>query len=249
MKAERVFISIMLPLLLLSFAHTASAAYMKYTYQTPIMNVTSEQSYDDDGIMPGRELFWGVTQQLDIAMILPEIEYELQEMEVFYQVYDNPIVSITGSNYFNNITIDNSSFIFEVWKVDGQIYQDWWLTFDITDSNFPNDMERRVSFRSTISSSYMTLYQDNYYARGCAGQYPPEWQMGCWEGVFDSVVEFEGYHDTPLEPEYPGGIYRLFGERISVSEPLTPLLFLTGLAGLFFSRRLVFKSFASHNAF
>ncbi|HSC68179.1 MAG TPA: hypothetical protein VLC79_10835 [Cellvibrio sp.] len=242
MKTERVFLSITLPLLLLTFAQTASAAYMKYTYQTPVMNAVSEQSYDDDGIMPGRELFWSATEQLEIAMILPEIQYELEEMEVFYQVYDNPVVSITGSHYFNNIRIDSSNFIFEAWKVDGHIYQDWWLTFDITDSNFPNDMERRASFRSTGSSSYMTLYQDNYYARGCAGQYPPEWEMGCWEGIYDSVVEFEGHYDTPLDPEYPGGINRMHGERIAVSEPFTPFLLLTALASLLFSRRLTLKS-------
>jgi len=237
MKTERYFLLIILPLLLIPCAQSASAAFMKYTYQTPLMNVTSEHSYDDDGIQPARELFLNATEQLDIAMILPEIEFELEDMEVFYKVYDNPVVSITGSTFFNTITIDSSQFIFETWKADGEIYQDWWLTFDITDSNYPDDMERRASFTSTLWSSHMTLYQDNYYARGCAGQYPPEWEMGCWEGVYDSVVEFQREDISPPDDEYPGGIDRMIGQRISVSEPLAPILLLTGLAGLFFKRQ------------
>ena len=251
MKAEMYFFSIILPLLLIPFSQSASAAYIKYTYQTPIMSVTSERSYNDDGHIPPRELFGSATEQLDIAMILPEIEFELQaleEMEVFYKVYDNPVVSITGSTFFKTMTIDSSRFRFEAWKVDGEIYQDWWLSFAITDSNYPDDMERRASISATGSSNYMTLYQDNYYARGCAGQYPPEWEMGCWDGVYDSVVEFQGEYISPPESESPGGIYRMSGQRISVSEPLTPILLLTGLAGLFFSRRLTFKSSESHNA-
>ena len=249
MKTERYFLSIILPLLLIPFAQSASAALVKYTYQTPIMNLTSERSYDDDGLQPARELFSGATEQFDIELILPEIDFELEEMEVFYKVYDNPVVSIIGSTFFNTITIDSSQFIFEVWKVDGEIYQDWWLSFAITGNNYPNGMERRASFRSTGSSSNMTLYQDNYFARGCAGQYPPEWEMGCWEGVYDSVVEFEGYYDSPPDGEYPGGIYRMSGQRISVSEPLTPILLLTGLFGLFFSRRLTSRNSESHMRF
>jgi hypothetical protein len=240
MKTERYFSSILISLLLLPFAATASAALMKYTYQTPVMTVTSEQSYDDQGFMPGADFFWGDEEQLEIALVIPEFEFDLEELEVFYQVYDNPVVSITGSNYFNNVTIDSSKFIFETWKVEGEYYQDWWLTFDISDSNFPNDLERRAVFSSTGSSSYMTLYQDNFYARGCDGGYPPEWEVGCWEGVYDSVVEFQGEYSTPLDPQYPGGVNRMHGEPIAVPEPLTPMLLLTGLAGFFFARRMKF---------
>lgn len=241
MKTERYFFSIIITLLLLPIAQSASAAYMKYTYQTPVMNIISEQSYNDQGIPPGRELFLDATEQLDIALIIPEIEFELEEMEVFYKVYENPVIGITGSNFFNDITIGSSSFTFETWKLDGQIIQNWWLTVDITDSNFPDDMERRASFQTTGSSSYLTLYQDNFYAQGCDGGYPPEWEMGCWEGVYDSVVEFQGDYTTPLDPEYPGGINRMHGESIAVSEPLTPALMLTGLAVFFFARRVKFK--------
>ncbi len=256
MEIQRYFLSILfplrsvsllaVPLLSLLFAQSASAAYMKYTYQTPIMNLISEQSYDDEGFPPGRDLFWNATEQFTITMILPEIKYELEEMEGFYKVFSSPVISVTGSNFFNVINIDSSTFILEAWKEDGVIYHNWWLSFFVSDTNYPGDMERRASFTSTGSLNSMILYQDNYYARGCAGQYPPEWQMGCWEGVFDSVVEFEGdYMDLP-GGEYPGGIYWMSGYKISVSEPLTPMLFLTGLAGLFMSRRLALKNSESN---
>lgn len=242
MKTERYFLSIIITLLSLLFTQAASAGYMKYTYQTSLMHATNEQSYDADGNSPAIDLFWNAEEQFNVEFIIPELDYELEEMEVFYQVYENPVVSVTAANFFSNVTINSSHFRLEAWKVDGQLYQDWWLSIDITDSSFPGDMKRRASLSSSNGWDDMTLYQDNYYIKRCSGHYPPEWEMGCWEGTYDSVVEFRGEDTSVPLDEYPGGIFRLFGERVSVPEPLSPMLLLTGLVGILFSRRIKFRN-------
>lgn len=242
MKTERYFLSIIITLLSLLFAQAASAGYMKYTYQTSLLHATNEQSYDADGNSPAIDLFWNAEEQFNVEFIIPELEFELEEFEVFYQVFENPVVSVTAANFFNTVIINSSHFRLEVWKVDGQLYQDWWLSIDITDSSFPGDMERRAFLSSNNGWDNMTLYQDNYYIKRCAGQYPPEWEMGCWEGTYDSVVEFQGEDASVPLDEYPGGIFRLFGERVSVPEPLSPMLLLTGLVGILFSRRIKFRN-------
>ncbi|PUA30207.1 MAG: hypothetical protein B0W54_06760 [Cellvibrio sp. 79] len=242
MKIERYFLSVMITLLSLLFTQAASAGYMKYTYQTPVMYATGEQSYDEDGNSPSMEFFWKAEEQFNVEFIIPELDYELEEMEVFYKVFEDPVISVTSANFFRNATITSSSFALEAWKVEGFIIQSWSLSIDIADSSFPNNMERRASLSLNGGWDHMTFYQDNFYIKRCAGQYPPEWEMGCWSGTYDSVVEFRG-EDTsfPLD-EYPGGIFRLFGERVSVPEPLSPLLLLTGVVGIFFSRRIKFRN-------
>lgn len=241
MKIERLFLSLIITLLSLLFTQAASAGYMKYTYQTSIMYSTSEQTYDKDGHSPPVEFFWNTEEQFNVEFIIPELDYELEEMEVFYKVFENPVVSVTSANFFGNATITSSSFALEAWKVEGQIYQDWSLLIDIADTSFPGNTERRASLSLHGAWDNMTLYQDNYYTKRCSGHYPPEWEMGCWEGTYDSIVEFQGENTSVPLDEYPGGIIRLFGERLSVPEPLSPLLLLTGLAGMFFSRRIKFK--------
>jgi hypothetical protein len=242
MKFERYFSSIVITLLSLLFTQAASAGYMKYTYQTSIMHATSERTYDKDGYSPPAEFFWNAEEQFNVEFIIPELDYELEEMEVFYKVFENPVVSVTSANFFRNATITSSSFALEAWKIDGYIIQSWSLSIDIADNSFPNNVERRASLSLNGGWDYMTLYQDNYYIKRCSGHYPPEWEMGCWSGTYDSIVEFQG-EDTrlPLD-EYPGGIFRLFGERVSVPEPLSPMLLLTGMAGILFSRRIKFRS-------
>ncbi len=110
------------------------------------------------------------------------------------------------------------------------------------DDSFPSDMERRASVRID-SADYMILHQENYAYRRCASGYPPEWNMFCFNYVLDSTVEFRGDGHTylPLD-QYPGGLYRLYGEPLSVPEPLSPFLLLTGLAGIFFARRARFTN-------
>lgn len=234
MKTEKYLCSILLTLLSLLFASITSASYIKYTYQTPIMDVIKDQSYFEDGIPVGLDLFWEKQIQLDVAFIIPELNFNLDEGKVLYKQFGNPVTSVSASDFFHSITINHSRFIIEAYKIDGEIFQDWRLTFDITDSNFPNNMERRSSVELSGSTDYMKFYQDDYLYQ------KPYWNGSgySWDKyLIDTEVEFQGEYAGEILDEYPGGIYRLFGSRIPVPEPTSPLLLLAGLGGMFFIRR------------
>lgn len=218
------------------FAQPSFAGYLKYHYQSSVMMACCEHTVDQKSGLPS-ELFLNAEEQLSLYFISPDLSSDLQEGEVAAKTIENPQVVITGSNYFLNPTTYNSHFWVESEMLDGFISQRWELTFDIIDDRFPSDLVRRASVRLG-SSDVMTFQQENYYYKRC-GPYPPEWQMGCSSGVYDSTVEFYSFYegsDLPLD-QYRGGIYRLHGEPLSVTEPFTYMLLVTGLAGLFFSRR------------
>lgn len=237
MKIAKYLYSMISILFLFIGAQSAFAGYMKYTYTTAVMNACCEQTVTQDGENFGTELFWDTQEQLEIEFVIPEIDFI--DLLTSYATFENPVTRVVATNFFPNITINSSQFIIEASGNADEFYLSWWLYLDITDSSFPNGMTRNASFKTSGDFDYMRFNQDNFYYRRCAGQYPPEWNMGCYENVYDSYVEFAGYYEGG-NTEYPGGIYRLHGERISVPEPFSPLLLLTGFAGIFFARRMKF---------
>ena len=240
MKAERYFLSIMIAVLTIIFTQNVSATYMKYTGQSPLMTYAGGQEYYQDGAPAGLDLFLYSKVQFDVEFIIPEIKYELDETRHFFIEFENPVVKVTASDFFKSIAINNSRFSLEIWEAMDEIYFGWLLTIDITESSFPQGSEKRASIEFGSSSGRATIYQDNYFYRRC-GPYPPEWNMGCHEAVLDMVTDFSGEHTGEYLEEYPGGLLGLFGTPVSVSEPFTITILLTGLAGLFFARRIKSK--------
>ena len=241
MKVAKCFYSMMSILFLFLAAQSAFAGLMKYTYQSSVMKPCCELTIDQEGVQAPVEFFEGAEEQFEIEFIIPEIDF--LDLLTSSMTFENPVTRVTSTNLFSEITINSSQFYIEGGEYEGSIYVAWWLYLDITDNSFPNGMTRHALFEASGGSSdYMEFLQENFYHRRCAGQYPPEMQMDCWEGIFDSRVEFSGNFEGPYLPEdqYPGGIYRLYGQRISVPEPFAPLLLLTGLAGIFFVRRVKF---------
>lgn len=240
MKNRGHFLPILVMSLMVFFSQAASASYMKYTYKSTVMDAYWESTVTQEGENYGTELFWGAQEQFEIEFVIPKIDFN--DLLTSYATFDNPVTRVTSMNFFPNATINNSQFVIEAGEYEGEVYVSWWLYLDITDSSFSNGMTRHASFH-TSGGSYdsMDFRQDNFFYRRCAGQYPPEWEMGCFEDVYDSYVRFEGEYDGGAI-EYPGGIYRLYGEAISVPEPFAPLLLLTGMAGIFFSRRVIFRN-------
>lgn len=240
MKNRGHFLPILVMSLMVFFSQAASAGYMKYTYKSTVMDAYWESTVTQEGENYGTELFWGAQEQFEIEFVIPEIDFN--DLLTSYATFDNPVTRVTSMNFFPDATINNSQFIIEASEYEGEIYVSWWLYLDISDYGFSNGMSRHASFQTTGGSSdYMNFNQEDYHYKRCAGQYPPEWEMGCHEALYDSHVEFSGDYEGNSN-EYPGGIYRLYGEAISVPEPLAALLLLTGLAGIFFSRRVTFRN-------
>lgn len=236
MKVAKCFYSMMSILFLFLAAQSAFAGLMKYTYTSTVMDACCERTTDQDGDATGTQLFWDAQEQLEIEFIIPEIDF--RDLLTSYMVFENSVTRVTAKNFFSDVTINSSEFYLEGSEYEGEIYVYWWLNLEFTDTSFPDGMTRKASFQTSGGSfDYMEFNQENFYYRRCAGQYPPEWNMGCYEAIYDSYVEFLGYYDGDSN-EYPGGIYRLYGERISVPEPFSPLLLLTGLGGIFFARRV-----------
>ncbi len=237
MKNRGHFLPILVVSLMVFFSQAVSAGYMKYTYKSTVMNALGEQTTDQEGGVPGAEyFFWNAEEQFEIEFIIPKIDF--RDLLTSYMTFENPVTRVTAKRFFSDITINSSQFVIEGGEYEGGIYVVWWLYLDITDSSFPNGMTRSASFQTSGGHDYMEFIQDNFFYRRCSGSYPSRY---CYEAIYDTYVEFIGYYDGD-NFEYPGGIYRLYGEAISVPEPFAPLLLLTGMAGIFFSRRVTFRN-------
>lgn len=234
---------IMTTLIALLFSQTGSAALMKYTYQSPVMSFAREQSRQVDGPGGGYEFFfWGYEEQVTVEFVIPELEYELDEFdEHFFASFSNPVISVKAPGFFDSITINSSSFDFVAREYHGDVLQGWTLYLDITENNSQKHGDRRATFILDGYLDVMKLYQKNMYYKRCDGNYPPEWNMGCFAGVYDITAEFEGQHSGDYLDEYPGGINGMFGQPVRVPEPMSAVLLLIGMAGIFCLRTRKFK--------
>ena len=241
MKIAKRFLSLPVLLLFGFFSQSAAAGLMKYSYQTLVMQACCERTYDQEG-NGSFDMFWLAEEQLSLYFIIPELKYDLSDGKVFYTAIENLDVTITESTYFFNPQAYNGLFTLETYFVGDELVQSWRLTFDVIDDSFPGDLVRRAAV-VIDAEDYMLLQQDNYPIRRCASAYPPEWNMYCNDYVLDSTVAFRAWDHTylPLD-QYPGGLYRLYGEPLSVPEPFSPFLLFTGLAGIFFAHRMKFMN-------
>lgn len=224
MKTKKYLLSTLSALFLLAFAQTASA-HILFNYSTSEMNWASEKSYHQDGSSFGMDILWGTKFQFDVSFITPDLDFDLEEMEVRAWQFENPVISVSPSYPFETIDIGSSSFWLEAFKIDGNIYTEWWLTFDIVGTNVVNG-KVSASIDSRGQWDYMALHvEDIHYTR-----YP-------FDGILDIDAKYEGEYNGEYSSEYPY-FGRLFAKHVSVPEPLTPALLLTGLLGIFITRKI-----------
>ncbi len=203
MKTKKYLLSIISALFLFIFTQGASA-HMLFTYETAEMKWIGETARLQDGTLLGLDYFWNDTFKLDVTFITPDINFDLDEMEVEVMEFDNPVVDVSVSNWFNTVSVERSWFWVEAYKVEGEIYTDWRLTFDIVDNSLPNGTALSASITSHNYSDYMTLSLDNYlYSR-----------RG-FEALIYVDAEFWGEYEGRDSNEYPG-----FG-RFAVTFPQT----------------------------
>ena len=227
----------LLPFLL--FVGPASAGYVKYTYQTPIITILEGATYTEDGSYAEIQPFRNAAVQFEIELIIEELKYELAESGgFFHKDYENPVVKVTASNLFDSIIVDSSHFFFEAWIDEGNSYHTWHLYIDITDDHFPGTQVRHALLRLNGAFDDMTFHEYNRLYSRCGDQHS-EWDDRCWRGFLNSSAFFVGQQSDKYLDSYPGGIFRMFGERIPFPEPLSFLLLLCGVVFLFSVRQTV----------
>lgn len=229
MKARKYFLSILSPLLLMMFTQ-ATSAHMLFTYESSVMNWMGEKAYYQDGTPIGMDFLAPYTFQFDVTLITPDIHFDLDEMEMVAMEFDNPIVNISSYSLFHTISIERSRFWVEAYKYEGKIYTDWMLTFDISDNTSHDDMSLQASIMSRGNSDLMSLHVDNFrYTRTMI------------DVVVDVDAEFYGEYWGEYTNEYSDehpNFGRFLGKHISVPEPLSPILLLLGLTGIFAARKI-----------
>ena len=205
---------------LMTLLSAHAAAYLKFTYQSADMMYMGEQTaYTPDDYSPS-SFFEQEAFQWEVTFVVPDFEVGISN----YFTVENPVVSVTTSNFFESFTIDSSSVTFELWPLppEEDFFSSWNLTFAITEQDSPNIGATRHGIFSasgglhpdTLGQSTFTLHQDNWI-----------WTHHNIDWEFDSIVEYWGE-----------GNYTTI-EKMSVPEPVAPLLLLSGLTFITVARR------------
>lgn len=233
MKAKRYFLSAISALLLLTFVQSASA-HMLLTYETAVMKWTGEKSQLQDGTPLYLDLYSGETFQFEISFALPDIDFDsMNELEVIERRINNVATNVRSSGVFETNTIVHSTFWFLAYKFEGKIYSEWQSIVDFVNNDLPNGTTARAFIYSGGNTDSMGLVVDNlHYSRS----------------GFDAVIDLEAGFYGDYQGEYPNDIPefpRFFVKHVSVPEPLTPALLLTGLLGIFAARKIKSKTLSS----
>lgn len=226
MKTKQSFFPCLSALLFIIFSQGA-AAHMLFNYKTAVMEFQREDSYQtENGNEANINLFNNYTFQADISFITPDINFDLEELEVATFKFINPVTSVITSGAIENAKIIQSYFWLEAWKVNGEIHTDWQLTFDVEDSNLPDDTVAQGYFTSRNNLDNVTIILHNYlYSRDS----------------FETRLVVQADFGAEYLGDYPNdlpGLPRFSVKHITVPEPLTPALFLLGILSTVVVRRI-----------
>lgn len=232
MNAKNYFLS-SLSVLLLSVVTQNASAHLVFHYQTAEMNWLNETSnIQGESTISGSDYLMFQTFQFDVTFITPDLDFDLDELEIITMEFDNPVVSVSSTGFFQPTSIERSNFKFDAYNIEGIIYTDWMLTFDIIDDSLPNNTALSASVTSRGFWDYMTLHVDTFHYR-----------RKDFEVILDIDAEFEGEYSGEYSTEYPH-FGRLSVSEVSVPEPLSPLLILSGLVAVFSIRKMKAKDFS-----
>lgn len=204
-------------------------AYLKINYNSNDLYWESEEfRFDGDDYVYDGDFFLYDQINFDIALIIPEFEHS--DNNALVLTHDNPVIEIKTSTLFSLPIVTNSQFVLELTPWEEGFYTNWHLSFDIIDSQKPqNGTARGGSFAGGGSiewnaddSGYGGSYSEfNYYLDNWIyKRHEMEW-------ILDSNVRFTG------------DLSRLTIEKVLVPEPFSPGLLLTGFAFIIFARRKI----------
>lgn len=226
MKARKYLLSTLAALLPLTFVQSASA-HMLLTYETAVMKWTGEKSSLQDGTPLYLDLYSDTTFQFEIDFAIPDIDFNsMSELEVIDRRINNVATNVRSSGIFETNTLVHSTFWFSAYKYEGQIYTEWELIVDFVNNGLPNGATARAFIYSGGNTDSVGLIVDNlHYSRS----------------GYDAVIDIEAGFYGDYQGEYPNeipGLPRFSVKHVSVPEPLTPALLLTGLLGIFAARAI-----------
>lgn len=223
MRTEKNFLSCLSALIFIIFSQSASA-HMLFNYKTAEMQFQTEEAYQTENGNPAHiNLMTNQTFQFDVSFVTPDLDLDLEEMEVVTFGFENAVTSVTASGLFENSKIEGSHLWLEVWKVDGELHTDWNLTLSIMSDNLPE---------GAVAYAYLTSENHWDYLHILLGNYLYMHQVR-----LDVQAQFSGEYQGEYPNDTPG-LGRFSMNHVSAPEPLTPALFLFGMAGIFAARKV-----------
>lgn len=206
--------------ILFALSTSNAIAYMKINYKTDDL-VWFDEQLRYDGYTNIADFFWEEKINFDIDLIVPDFEFSGSEM-IF--TFEDPVIDVKASNFFNSMEITNARAEIVFFPFEESLITEFLLTFDIIDLVKPvNGTAQGGTFSaltimnagtpSNINRVNFDYYLDNWiYTRGGM------------ESELSSSVQFRSENSW------------LTIEKISVPEPFSPALMLTGLAFMFLAR-------------
>jgi len=204
---------------------------MLFTYETAEMKWTGEKSSLQDGTPLYLDLMASDTFQFEISFIIPDIDFDaMNELEVIDRRINDVATNVRSSGVFENNIIEHSTFWFLAYKYEGYIYTEWNLMVDIANNNLPNGTTARALIMSSGDTDSAGVIVDNLHYKRLD-----------YEEVIDIEAGFYGEYHGEYPNEVPG-FPRFSMTYISVPEPLSPMLLLLGLTGIFVARKVTAKT-------
>jgi len=210
-----------------AWASTASA-YLKINYEDYDSTWQSEEyRLDNTDYAYEADFFRYQTINFDVELIIPEFEFPVRAPVLF--TYDDVVVGIKTSNLFASPIVTNSRFELELAPEDNW-YPFWTLTFDVVDNQNPENDGIR-------SGTYSAVGSIEFNADG----------SGTGGGWADFVYHLDNWvyprHNTEWildsEVHFVTEFSRMTIEKVSVPEPFSLGLLLTGLGAIVFARRKI----------
>jgi hypothetical protein len=215
MKSTHHLLKRLVPALTFLFSPVTNADLL-ITYTSGNMLWHDEQSdftnsgyYWDSSYLVNDEI------QFEVSFITPDFELDTGEWQ--YLTFYNPVVSLSSSHYFESYTIDTGGY-FGLELAPDNFFRDWFFSFGVTENENPSGIKEQGVFSAggwldSMAGGGATREQLVYTKN--------DWFFThhnlLWEA--DTIATFGG--------ESFGG--KLTIKQLSLPEPATPLLLLTGL--------------------
>lgn len=210
---------------------SAASAHYKINYESSDLIWQSEDyRLDGDDYISGGDFFSSQTIDFDVELIIPEFEFP--DVAPVLYTFDDVVVGIHTSNLFVSPVVTNSRFELELTQ-QNVLVPLWSLSFDVVDN-------QSSGHNGTSSGRYSATGSIDWDASG----------SGNSSGWADFVYYLDNWvytrHDMEWildsEVHFTTETNRLTIEKVSVPEPLSPVLLLLSLASIFAARKMKVKT-------
>lgn len=210
------------PLIQLAFLFCLSifspclSAHLLITYTSGNMLWKEEQSdYINSGEYWDSSYFANDEVKFEVSFITPDFELDTGEWQ--YLTFYDPVVSFSSSHFFESYTIDGSGY-FSLELAGDNSFRNWFFSLGVTENNNASGIKEYGIFSA---GGWLDSMAGGGAAREQLIYTKKDWSFThhnlLWEA--DTIATFGG-------ESFDG---KLTIKQISLPEPVTPLLLLTGL--------------------